>query len=86
MNKVILTARAMLEVGYQVVFLEKRINFVRKAGHDLSDKNVFAGTKLSVSVTPASFLSLVCWITSATASFCSFFIQAVTILCIIYMK
>lgn len=81
MNKVILTARAMLEVGYQVVFLEKRINFVRKAGRDLSDKNVFA-----VSVTPASFLSLVCWITSATASFCSFFIQAVTILCIIYME
>lgn len=51
MNEVILTARAVLGAGYQIIFLEKRINFGRKSKHDLSDKNVFAGAKLSVSVT-----------------------------------
>lgn len=45
MNEVILTARAMLGAGQQIVFLKKRINFVRKSRSDLSDKNVFAGAK-----------------------------------------
>lgn len=59
MNKVILTVRVLLGTGYQVVFLKKRIKSMRrKAKHDLSDKNVFAGAKLSVSVTLASFLFL----------------------------
>lgn len=58
MNEVILTVRATLGAGYQVVFL-KRIKLMRReAGHDLSDKNVFAGAKLSVSITLASFLFL----------------------------
>lgn len=58
MNEVILTARATLGAGYQVVFL-KRIKLMRReAGHDLSDKNVFASAKLSVSITLASFLFL----------------------------
>lgn len=72
MNEIILTVRATLGAGYQVVFL-KRIKLMRReARHDLSDKNVFAGAKLSVSITLASFLSCVCWITSAHSLFLQF--------------
>lgn len=59
MDEVFLTVRTMLGAGYQVVFLKKKIKLMRrKARHDVSDKNVFAGAKLSVSVTLAGFLFL----------------------------
>lgn len=74
MNEVILTARAVLGAGYQIIFLEIRINFGRKSKHDLSDKNLLVQNSLY------QLLSLVCQVTSVTASFCSFFVQAMTIL------
>lgn len=46
MNEVILTARAVLGAGYQIIFLEKRINFGRKSKHDLSDKNLLVQNSL----------------------------------------
>lgn len=59
MNEVILTVRAMLGQTTEFVFLKKSMKLMRrKARHDPSDKNVFTGARLPVSVTLASFLIL----------------------------
>ena len=73
MNEVILTVRAMVGAGYQVVFLKKRIKLMRrKARRDLSDKMCLLVQNFLYQLLLQVFSSCVCWITFANSLFLQF--------------
>lgn len=76
MNEVIVTVRAMLGQTIEFIFLKKSMKLMRrKARHDLSDKNVFAGEKLPVSVILAIFLILDYLCTQSFSAISSYWAQ-----------